>query len=234
MFGRFIGLVAGLALLSEGYLLWRPQSVGVVAPPDLGPFTAYQPVVAGLAALIGVAVIVAAMQRAPGEPKSKRKGPPPVVDWNSVAEEAPGRGGAGRAPPPPSLLTPNRSPSVRPARRGPGTRRGPCRAGRAGPRAPRPPRPSSPPPPPRLNRRPPPRRRRPTRAAFLAAMDEGDRLRAADRLGDAIEPYSDALALARALHAAAPSDPLAAPRPGQRPDQRGRRARPRGPARRRP
>ena len=200
MLGRFIGFVAGLALLAESYALWKPQSVGAFTPPDLGPFTPYQPLVAGLAAAIGLAVIIASLLRAPGEGKAKRRAPA-AVDFASDGADA-----FTLAP----LPTAHPAPEPEPEPFDPP----------AAHHAPEPAPVAAVPPPPEPvhavhEHAPEPRpvasaaTASPDRAAFLAAMDEGDQLRAADRLADAIDPYSSALDLARARHAAQPGDTLA-------------------------
>ena len=172
MLGRFIGFLAGLALLGESYALWKPQSVGAFSPPDLGPFTPYQPLVAGLAAAIGLAVIIASMLRAPGEGKAKRQAPA-AVDFASGSPDAftlallPA---AHHAPapepdpepfdPPAAHHDPEPAPSAAPE---------PAHAVHEHAPEPRPVASAA---------------ASPDRAAFLAAMDEGDQLRAADRLAE--------------------------------------------------
>ena len=60
MIGRVIGLAAGIILLAEGYVLWRPEIIGSVATVDLGPYAPYQSPLAILALVAGVAVLIAA------------------------------------------------------------------------------------------------------------------------------------------------------------------------------
>ena len=69
MWGRLLGLVAGLALVGEAFVLWRPVVVGGAVHPDLGPFTSYRLIIAALVAVVGAVVAVASILREPGKAK---------------------------------------------------------------------------------------------------------------------------------------------------------------------
>ena len=232
MWGRIIGLVAGLALLAESYVLWRPEAVGVAPAPDLGPFTQYRTVIALLAASIGAMVVIASLLREP------RKRKPAPVDFEAPAEPAPAQAepiahddhhdphatpagpvaGPAHSSPPEARHAPEPAhPSHDDDGHGaldpfPGSGHGhdpdphaahaePDAAPEADHHEPDHHEPVLAPPPAQLPGG--------DRGAFLAAMDEGDQLRAADRLADAIDPYSEALQLARARLASSPQDPTA-------------------------
>ena len=79
MWGRLIGVLFGLVLVGEAYLLWRPEAVLALPSLDLGPFAAYRTVVAGLAAAFGVVVMGAATQRSQAPRTARRR--QPVVVW---------------------------------------------------------------------------------------------------------------------------------------------------------
>ncbi len=193
MWGRIIGVFAGLALLAEGYLLWRPQTIGAWPDPDLGPFTPYRTIVAGLAAIVGLAVVVAALQRT-----APASGPKALtVDWDGPVEPPPP---APEHPAPEPLAAEAHTPAAAPAPTPavdehtldpfPGTE---AHEPAAEPAA--------------LARPATPAASGSDYGAFLAATAEGDQLRAAGNLSDAIDPYSQALAIARTRHAAWPDDP---------------------------
>jgi len=224
MWGRFIGLLAGLALLAESYVLWRPDSIGALGAPELGPFTPYRSVVTILAAVAGVVVLMAALIRTREEMRAAwRAKHPPVVDWSAAEPETPAEPSAhAEAPahdafPPDSFVSaPEPEPMEALAPFPAADEAEPVRASASAPSAFAPPsdepegdhgddtaphtaRAETPAPEPDANRGP-----------FLTAMDDGDRLRDADRLDEALDSYSQALAFAQARHAAAPSDGLAA------------------------
>ena len=206
MWGRIVGLVAGLALLAEGYVLWRPEAVGVLASPDLGPYSQYRMVIALLAASVGLMVVIASLLRESNKPKPKPvdftapAAPPPTHDAPAAAVETPAHHepepvAPVAAPAPPAAH--DEHPSLDPF------------PGHAEPEPPHPddqPPPPPPPPPPPAPVVPP---QSGDRGAYLAAMDHGDQLRAAGRLSDAIDPYSEALRIARTRLAASPQDPSA-------------------------
>ena len=85
MWGRFIGLLAGLALLAEAYVLWRPEAIGALPSVDLGPYTQYRVIIAGLAAAVGIAVLIASALR----PRSRRR-ERPSIDWGAPVAPPPG------------------------------------------------------------------------------------------------------------------------------------------------
>ena len=221
MWGRFIGLVAGLALLAESYVLWRPDSIGALATPELGPFNPYRSVVTILAAVTGVVVLGAALIRTREEMRAAwRAKHPPVVDWGAAeapAEPAaPATSASPMAPPaepsahddfPPDsfVSAPDPEPIEALAPFPAAADEDEAEAEEAHDahaEAPEPfPAEPAAAPAPMLDA---------NRAPFLTAMDEGDRLRDAGRLDEALDSYSQALALAQARHAAAPNDGLAA------------------------
>jgi hypothetical protein len=194
MWGRIIGIAAGLALIVEAYLLWRPDAIGAWPDPDLGPFSPYRTIVAGLAAALGAAVAIAAFQRGSHQRRAK-----PAFDWDAPAA----------APPPEPVTAPAAEPepdakdpfALEPF---PGTAREPEAA------------PAPPPvlglPAPASTPEPEPEAAAPAGSSsdygrYLACVADGDALRAEGNLGEAIEPYSDALAIARTRCAAWPEDP---------------------------
>jgi len=210
MFGRFIGLIAGFALLGEGYVLWRPEIISTLATPELGPFAPYQKLVAILAIAIGVAVLIAAVLRTP---ERRRKAAVGGIDWDAPAPAA-----AVIDPEPiSSPLVADAPVEVDPPPPDPFPAAEP---------APPPAEPAAtvvaadaievdhelvaPPAAPALSG-PEPLPALPASAddegRLRAATAAGDQLRAEDRLSDAIDPYTEALALARSRHAAAPQDP---------------------------
>ncbi len=223
MWGRIIGLVAGVALLAEGYVLWRPESAGFVPSPDLGPFTQYRMIIALLAAAVGLMVAIASLLREP------RKAKPTPADWSAepavaaatlvfAAEPAHAPPAAAPAsehasPPPASADHPTLDPfpsadphELEPPAHEPEHAPGPEHEHdhEHDPHAePEPLYISQPAPEPSAA---PAQLPSGDRGAFLAAMDEGDQLRAANRLGDALDPYSEALKLARARLVTAPND----------------------------
>ena len=229
MLGRFIGLLAGFALLGEGYILWRPEVISSLATPELGPFAPYQKLVAILAIVVGMAVLIAALLRAP----SKRKIAPAAgaVDWGAPAPAA------HNPEPMVSPLVadtpvdvdppePDPFPAETPLASAPAERPPSVDAANAvevehelvsqeGP-APEPEMIVGPAPVPALAFVSAPAIALPAEPShlngsdpFLAATAAGDQLRAQGRLSDAIDDYTEALDLARARFAANPSDPAA-------------------------
>lgn len=205
MWGRIVGLLAGVALLAEGYVLWRPEAVGVLASPDLGPYSQYRTVIALLAASIGLMVVIASLLREPHKPKPKPidftapVAPHPIYDDQTpvVAPAVPHKPepvveGAASAHDDRALdpFPGHAEPEPAPERSYPDDQPPP---------APPPPPPSPPVAPPQPG----------DRGAYLAAMDHGDQLRAAGRLSDAVDPYSEALRIARTRLSASPQDPSA-------------------------
>jgi len=66
MLGRFVGVVVGLALIGLGYGLWKPAAYAQyvdLANVDLGPFAPYRTIVAGMIAVVGLVIAIAAAQR---------------------------------------------------------------------------------------------------------------------------------------------------------------------------
>jgi tetratricopeptide (TPR) repeat protein len=200
MWGRLLGLAAGLALVGEAFVLWRPEAVGALATPDLGPFTPYRPIIALLAAAVGAALIVAALLREPARPKSRAAGPA-GFDWDAGAPEP--------AAAPPAAIEAARPPpaETRPAPMAEAIVElhepealAPFPAGDADAHEPA------------VASEPMPVQALPAaeaRGTFLAAIDAGDQMRAANRLDDALELYDGALSLARRAHAVAGPDPTA-------------------------
>ena len=68
MRGRLFGLAVSLLLLAEAYALWRPQALGALPQPDLGPFSQYRVVIALLSAGAGAVVLLAALIREGSRP----------------------------------------------------------------------------------------------------------------------------------------------------------------------
>ena len=201
MWGRLLGLLAGLALCGEAVVLWRPQAIGALQSPDLGPFTSYRLIIAALAGVVGVAVIVAALLREPAKSK-------PIKPTGADA------GGAGDAPfqavpvfhmttaepdPAPAGQAADQGQDVRLAHEAEALAPFPVDDAPAASEAsegPSCPVPAS-------------MAAAGERGTFLAAIDAADHMRAANRMDDALELYDGALALARRAHAAAPADPTA-------------------------
>ena len=214
MFGRFVGLVAGIALLGEGYVLWRPEVVGSLGAPDLGPLAPYQKILAILAIVVGCAVMIAALLRAPGKGRAKRAEAVTPVDWGAAAAA---ESTANPEPPSSPLVAdepvevdpppPDPFPSTEAAP--PGVVHEPSiDAATAVEVDHELVAPVSEPEPALVPALPAPAPIASLNGAdaLLAATAEGDRLRAEGRLSDAIDPYSDALTVARTRHADAPSD----------------------------
>lgn len=198
MWGRFFGLAVGLVLLGEGYLLWRPETLGGGQTPDLGPFTQYRLLVSLLAAAVGAAVIMASMLRetAP-RAKTAETASGGGINWAEAAAaeaQAPSLQPVVAAHDAPEELEPfPRSPAevaaLEPSLAPPSE---PILAEiSAHAHTPIPLAPAEPP---------------SERGAFLELTDHGHRMRAAGRLDDALEPYGEALAIARRRQGAAPGD----------------------------
>ena len=222
MFGRFIGLVAGFALLGEGYVLWRPEVISSLATPELGPFAPYQTLIAILAVVVGVAVLIASLLRAPGDGKRKSAPAAGPIEWGAPApaaslepavsplvSDSPIDVDPPELDPFPAAVEVASAPVIHlpsvdaasavevehelvgeehaaPAAHELAFVSAPAIALAA-------------PEPSHSN----------VHDSFEAATAAGDRLRAQGRLGDAIDDYTEALALARARFAANPSDPAA-------------------------
>ncbi len=202
MWGRFFGLAVGLVLVGEGVVLWRPQFIGGLPTTDLGPFTPYRLLIALLAGAVGAAVAIASLLRETSKP---RKRPAAAVDWNGDA---------------PAVLTPafaHAEPMVQPLAAPPAPTPHAAEDEELAPfpglepspavqpvaiAAPAPaaaiPLPNSPSAPPSADR-----------VAFLELTDQGHQLRAAGQLEDALDPYGDALAIARRRESGSPGDATA-------------------------
>ena len=63
MQGQLFGLIVSALLLGEAYGLWRPQALGGLPQPDLGPFSHYRMVIALLTAGVGMVVLLATLFR---------------------------------------------------------------------------------------------------------------------------------------------------------------------------
>ena len=87
---RLFGLTVGVLLLGEAYGLWRPQALGGLPQPDLGPFSHYRLVIALLIAGVGAVVLLAALVRetAAATPAARRAGSSPLVLELSPPEPA--------------------------------------------------------------------------------------------------------------------------------------------------
>lgn len=210
MWGRLLGLVAGLALVGEAFVLWRPEAVGGLASPDLGPFSPYRLIIAALAAVVGAAVIVAAILREPARPKARAVAKPAGFDFDAAAVQPPAEAPAVGEPSPlfhvpasapdpvqapPALQTHAAADAHEPEALAPFPAEGVEAQVEPPPPAPEP----SP-----IHA---PAAAVEARGTFLSAIDAGDQMRAANRLDDALELYDGALALARRAHVASPSDP---------------------------
>jgi tetratricopeptide (TPR) repeat protein len=230
MWGRILGLLAGLALCGEALALWRPDLLGAQSSPELGPFTSYRLIIAALAALVGAAVLVASLLREPAKAKAR----PVVLDPEPEIQPQPLSQPAEAAPiaipTPPPTLAPEPVPlTVAPAAPEP-VREPEAEAvdpfpgqpevrelGAAAPVEPQPAPAAAPEPPPSPPAgyatvqalQPAAAGATPERGTFLTAIDAGDQMRSANRWDDALELYDGALALARRAHAAAPADPAA-------------------------
>jgi tetratricopeptide (TPR) repeat protein len=207
MWGRLFGLLAGLALCGEALILWRPEVIGGAPSPDLGPFTSYRLIIAALAAAAGGIVVVAALLR---EPTMRVLRPAPAgADWTPVEPAAakpdfailPAEPIAAQAASPHEAQEAHEPLDPFPGETVP-------QAIAAAPEAVAEPAPEPAPAPPSAPAAPAAVASG-ERGTFLAAIDAGDQLRAANRLDDAMELYDGALALARRAHGAAPSDATA-------------------------
>lgn len=223
MWGRFFGVAAGLVLVGEGVLLWRPQVMGALPTPDLGPFTEYRLLVAGLAAAVGMAVILASLQRE-GAHARRAKASGPAFEWTPAAAEAASAPTATPVFHPAPEVQPAAQPQIAPEPPPPAPEPQPApppAVAAVEELAPFPaapvevaalePAPAPPPVPepvvmPVLAPAPAPVESPPLapalgpasdRARFLELTDQGHQLRAAGRLDDALEPYGQALAIAR-------------------------------------
>ncbi len=59
--GRVFGIAVSALLVGEAYALWRPQALGALPQPDLGPFSHYRLVIALLTAGAGIVVALASL-----------------------------------------------------------------------------------------------------------------------------------------------------------------------------
>jgi hypothetical protein len=77
MFGRVVGAFIGLLVLATGFGLWKPQTAAGVehvvdfAKLPLAGFDQYRSLVAWLIMAVGLAVVVAALQREPPKKSTK-------------------------------------------------------------------------------------------------------------------------------------------------------------------
>ena len=230
MRGRLFGLAVGLMLLAEGYALWRPQALGALPHPDLGPFSQYRLVISLLSAAAGAIVILAALFRDTG----KAAAPATIASRSDMPLQLE-LGAPERAQPasPLSLdLEPEPSELVRPPAQPPMPPPAPIILPAAAPMAVEDIDELDPFPGTHAAQtpvaapiavaatettlalvEPPPAPAMPAplgdHSQFLALTDDGHHLRSAGRLDDALERYSDALGVARRRAAANPGDPAA-------------------------
>ena len=210
MWGRLLGLLAGLALCGEAIALWRPETIGGLASPSLGPFTPYRLIIAILAGAMGLAVIVASLLRTVGDGKGKPAAASGALAFDAAQAEAqplfrvmasepgpaagPGPADAGHEPeaidPFPAEAPQAHVIHLAHAQ----AAEAPAVAEEPAPYCELPPAAAASP---------------DGRGTFLTAIDAGDQMRAANRWDDALELYDGALALARRSYAAAPADPTA-------------------------
>ena len=199
MWGRLLGVLAGLALCGEAIVLWRPETIGALQNPDLGAFSPYRPILAGLAVLVGGVVIAASVLREPGKAKAK----PALFSTAEPAEPElaiqPILHLVDAEPHPAPILA---SPAAQAQSDEPQALDPFPAEDIHAPAAAEPVIAASAP-------AAPAAAASGERGTFLSAMDAGDQMRAANRIDDALELYDGALALARRAHAAAPSDPAA-------------------------
>ena len=96
MRGQLFGLIVSALLLGEAYGLWRPQALGGLPQPDLGPFSHYRLVIALLTAGVGAVVLLATLFRDRPEeaPRPRRQRAGPLTLDLGTPQPAP------RAPPP--------------------------------------------------------------------------------------------------------------------------------------
>jgi tetratricopeptide (TPR) repeat protein len=76
MFGRVVGVLAGLALVAFAVAVWRPELYAAGFEIDIGPFGDYRPETSGLIAAVGLVIAIAAVQR-PRTPRRRAAAPPP-------------------------------------------------------------------------------------------------------------------------------------------------------------
>ena len=207
MRGRLFGLAVGLLLLAEAYGLWRPQALGGLPQPDLGPFSQYRLVIALLSAGAGAVVMLAAMFREVGDGASAAKRPtgPMTLDLGSpspAARQAAPSPVAASPSPPPIQAAPPPAPTSLAVEDIDELDPFPGSLPTAAAPEPAPPSHAEAPPP-----------EQPAggddRSRFLALSHEGHSLRADGRLDDAFERYSDALDLARRRARAHPGNVMA-------------------------
>ncbi len=111
MRGQLFGLIVSALLLGEAYGLWRPQALGGLPQPDLGPFSHYRLVIALLTAGVGAVMLLASLFRDRGaEPTPTRRpaGSPVTFDLEppSRARMEQAMRPAVRAPAPAAVVTP--------------------------------------------------------------------------------------------------------------------------------
>ena len=214
MRGRLFGLAVGLLLLAEAFALWRPQALGGLPQPDLGPFSQYRLVIALLSAGAGAVVMLAALMRDTSKPApaERRPGGPLTLELGTPQP----------APPPTLTLEPEPAPALAPAPPPilaaapppahvvedvdeldpfPGTERASVEPHHVIAEAPPPVAmtPSGPPPEPVGD----------DRGRFLSLSDEGHHFRVGGQLDEAHERYGEALDLARRRAAAHPGNVMA-------------------------
>ena len=111
MRGQLFGLIVSALLLGEAYGLWRPQALGGLPQPDLGPFSHYRLVIALLTAGVGAVMLLATLFRDRGaEPTPARRpaGSPVTFDLEppSRARMEQAMRPALRTPAPAAVVTP--------------------------------------------------------------------------------------------------------------------------------
>jgi tetratricopeptide (TPR) repeat protein len=79
MYGRVVGVLAGLALVALAVAVWRPELYASGFEIDIGPFAAYRPETSGLIAAVGLVIAIAALRRPRATP-AKKVAPPTSPD----------------------------------------------------------------------------------------------------------------------------------------------------------
>ena len=119
--GRLFGLAVSALLLAEAYALWKPQALGGLPQPDLGPFSHYRLVIALLTAGAGVVVLLASLNRdvSREEPPQRRRETLRALDPGATGfgrpPGSPPRPATQLTPRPPALPSPPVRPAARPA-----------------------------------------------------------------------------------------------------------------------
>ena len=223
MRGRLFGLAVSALLLAEAYGLWKPQALGGLPQPDLGPFSHYRLVIALLTAGAGVVVLMASLNRQGGDHSvDERPHPRPLtLDMGApAAPQAPAPPVAEPPPilapePPPMRLAPEPHDDIDELDPFPGLEPSPPPA--PAPAAYQPPapleglpilakEPAPPPPPEPIPVAPEPPTPRGDRGRLLDLTDEAHQFRAAGNLDEALDRYSAALAVARKRAAEQPGE----------------------------